>query len=88
MTAEDTTRACLGHASAGKDPKKALKGKRPVFWEKDFKKTNIYERSLLKCGNVVKGPSVIEAEDTTYVIPQGWKFTVDKYLNGIMEEVN
>ncbi|MFC1824687.1 hydantoinase/oxoprolinase family protein, partial [Thermodesulfobacteriota bacterium] len=71
----------------GVSPKKALKGKRPVYWQDGFAGTNIYERGLLKCGNVVEGPAIIEAEDTTYAIPAGWKFTVDEYMNGIMEEV-
>ena len=49
--------------------------------------TEIYERSLLKPGNVVKGPAVVQAKDKTYVVREGWKYTVDEYCNGIFEEV-
>ena len=68
------------------DPIKALKGKRPVYWGEKFVETDVYERELLKSGNVVIGPAVIESEDTTCVIPEGKKYSVDKYLNGIIEE--
>ena len=69
----------------GIDPKKAQKGAREVYWGANRVKTNIYERALLQCGNKIEGPAIIEAPDTTYVIPSGWNYTVDKYLNGIME---
>ena len=69
----------------GIDPKKAKKDIREVYWGTDYVKTNIYERNLLNCGNRIEGPAIIEAPDTTYVIPPGWRYTVDKYLNGIME---
>lgn len=48
--------------------------------------TNVYDRKLLETGNIVRGPAIIEAEDTTYVIPKGKKYTVDQYLNGVIEE--
>jgi N-methylhydantoinase A/oxoprolinase/acetone carboxylase beta subunit len=35
----------------------------------------------------VKGPAIIEHEVTTYVIPKGKKFTMDKYLNGVIENL-
>jgi len=71
----------------GEDPKKAFKGTRKVYWENGFKETPVYEHQRLECGNVVKGPAIIESVDTTYVVPQGQKFTIDKYLNGVTEQV-
>jgi N-methylhydantoinase A/acetophenone carboxylase len=49
------------------DPKIALRGEREVFWKPDegYRKTPIYDRDLLEPGNLVKGPAVIEARDTT-----------------------
>ncbi|OGO44641.1 MAG: hypothetical protein A2Z05_05100 [Chloroflexi bacterium RBG_16_60_22] len=70
---------------AGADPKKALKGQRDVYWKDRFIKTSIYEQGKLECGNVVKGPAVIESEDTTILIPDGKKYTVDSLLNGVIE---
>jgi len=75
--------------SRGADPKKALKERRPVFWEetKGFKKTPVYALEELKCGNIVRGPAIIEARDTTYVIHPKKQFKIDKFLNGIIEDV-
>lgn len=73
------------HTDEGTDPSKARKGVRDVYWGKGFISTTIYERDLLKCGNHIKGPAIIESPDTTYVIPPGWSYTVDKYLNGTLE---
>jgi N-methylhydantoinase A/acetophenone carboxylase len=71
------------------DPQKALRGEREVFWtpEEGYRKTPIYDRDLMEPGNLVKGPAVIEARDTTYVIPADWVLNIDKYSNAILEEV-
>lgn len=69
----------------GESPKKALKGKRDIYWKYGFIPTAIYAQSKLKCGNVVPGPAIIESDDTTVLIPGGKKYTVDTLLNGIIE---
>lgn len=73
----------------GIDPSAARKGLRPVYWRAkgDFLETPIYQRQSLRCGNVVEGPAVIEAEDTTTVVPPGWRLSVDKHLNEVIERV-
>jgi N-methylhydantoinase A/acetophenone carboxylase len=68
------------------DPSAALKQRRRVWWESGPCETNVYERQLLRAGNVVQGPAVIEAEDTTYVLPAGKLFRIDRYLNGNIED--
>jgi N-methylhydantoinase A/oxoprolinase/acetone carboxylase beta subunit len=70
------------------DPSKAFKGHREVFWshQAGYQKTPVYERALLLPGNVVMGPAIVEAKDTTYVISPNWSLKVDKYLNGRIEE--
>ena len=69
----------------GESPEKALKGTRKVYWENRFEETAVYEHGFLECGNIVKGPAVIESVDTTYVVPGGTRYTVDRYLNGVIE---
>jgi N-methylhydantoinase A/acetophenone carboxylase len=77
---------CLpAFSDAGLDPSGARKGSRNVYWGSGHTMTDIYERDLLKCGNRVEGPAIIEAPDTTYAVPAGWSYTVDQYLNGILE---
>jgi len=71
--------------SKGPDPAKALKGKRQAYWENHgYVETNIYDWDLLSSGNEIPGPGIIEARDTTVVLPHGKKFIMDKYLNGII----
>lgn len=73
----------------GTSPDPARKGKRPVFWKtfSDFKETDIFDADLMRPGNVVLGPAIIEAKDTTVVLPPDTKYTVNRYLSGIIEEV-
>jgi len=74
------------YTSAGANPKKALKGQRPVYWDGKFRDTQIYEQSLLKCGNVVKGLAIIECPGYTILVPPGSRYLTDQYLNGVIEE--
>ena len=70
----------------GEDASRALKGKRPVMWdEKGYFETPIYQRGLFGPGNKIQGPAIIEAKDTTIVIPPGYKYLVDEFMNGIIE---
>ena len=73
----------------GESPKGASKGKRSVYWKQfnDFKETNIFDADLLRPGNMITGPAVIEAKDTTVVLPPGMKYRVDRYLSGIIESL-
>jgi N-methylhydantoinase A/oxoprolinase/acetone carboxylase beta subunit len=68
-------------------PREAKKGSRPVFWEeeKGFQKTPVYDYGRLRAGNVIEGPAVVEAHDTTIVIPHGVRFSMDAHMNNIME---
>ena len=71
------------------DPGHAFKGNRAVFWEDagNFQDTPTYDMNLLECGNVLEGPAVIEAVDTTVVIPPGYRYFIDEYLNGLIEKL-
>lgn len=72
--------------SRGANPKRAFLRNRVVFWEDvgGFKETSTYDMNLLECGNIVEGPAIIEALDTTVVLPPGKRYVVDKYLNGVI----
>lgn len=73
----------------GRDAGQALKGYRPVYWDNEsgFVQTAVYDRSLLRSGNVVKGPAIIEADDSTIVIPGDYVYLLDQYLCGIIERI-
>lgn len=67
--------------------KDAINGKRDVFWEGEgrWRKTPIFAQDKLRCGNVIEGPAVIEAEDTTLVLPRFSRLLIDKYRNYVIE---
>jgi N-methylhydantoinase A/oxoprolinase/acetone carboxylase beta subunit len=69
-------------------PQEALKGQRPAYWEeyKSFCDTNTYAQELLETGNTIEGPAIIEAQNTTTVLPPGIKLTIDFYHNMIIEK--
>src|SRR5271157_199126 len=55
----------------GADPRAARKSERPVYWPdlKDFKTTPVYAAELLRPGNMLEGPAIVESEYTTLVVP-------------------
>ena len=66
----------------------AGKGERPVFWNEggDFQTTPIFAYELLRPGNVIEGPAVVEGEYTTLVVPPSMRFSMDDRSLGILEK--
>jgi N-methylhydantoinase A len=55
---------------AGEDPSAALRTTHDIWVDGDEVEAGIYDRALLKAGNVVAGPAVItEMDSTTLVLP-------------------
>lgn len=63
----------------GEDSSKARYESRPAYWNGEWQMTPRYDWSLLKPGNVVAGPAVIEATTTTLVVPPTRSARVDEY---------
>jgi N-methylhydantoinase A/acetophenone carboxylase len=63
------------------DPAGARKGERTVRGAANL----VYDRDLLQPGHAIDGPALVEAVDTTIVIPSGMRITVDEYGTGIIE---
>ncbi len=70
---------------AGHDSSHALKGERDVYFNGRFIPTKVYDMHRLKTGNIVEGEAIIEAKDTTVIVPRGCEVTVDEYMNMVME---
>ena len=72
-----------GEPVDGKNPDQALKGNRGVYFTeaKEFLDSKIYDGDLLKPGNVVEGPAVVEEMALTLIIPPKFSFEVDQYGN-------
>jgi N-methylhydantoinase A len=69
------------------DPSKALKGKRDVFFRKynEYRPADIYDDAKLQAGNVILGPAIIEALQTTIVVPPERRARVDEYMNVLIK---
>ncbi|MCP8687340.1 hydantoinase/oxoprolinase family protein [Marinobacterium sedimentorum] len=52
-------------------------GTRPFYYEKQWVDAEIFKMELLKPGNEIKGPAVIESDATTYVVPPGFETFLD-----------
>jgi N-methylhydantoinase A/acetophenone carboxylase len=71
----------------GPNPSPALKGKRQCYWGNGgFMETPVYDYDKLVGGNEVIGPSILEAEYTTTVIPPGFRCRIDQHLFGQIEK--
>lgn len=47
----------------------------------------VYDRTALVCGHEITGPGLVESEQTSLLLPEDWKLTVDPLNNMIIEEV-
>ena len=73
-------------AYEGEDCEKAVFGTRRVYvGNGQFEDFKLYKRDLLRCGNVIEGPAIVEQMDSTTIIFSNMKATVDKYRNMLLE---
>ncbi|MGH9918881.1 MAG: hydantoinase/oxoprolinase family protein [Nitrososphaerales archaeon] len=72
------------------DPAAARTGERPVYFRElgGFGPTPIYRREALAPGNVVPGPAIIEAVDTTVLLHPGQNARVDGWTNLLLESAS
>ncbi|MSQ14511.1 MAG: hydantoinase/oxoprolinase family protein [Dehalococcoidia bacterium] len=70
-------------AEGGPDPSQALLEKRTVWFDAP-RETNVYERSVLKAGNVLAGPAIVVQMDATTIVPPGWSGAVDSFGHLLM----
>ena len=68
-------------------PDAARAGSRKAHWSGvgGAIETPVFVFESLEPGNMLTGPALVEARDTTYVIQPGWRFTLDPCRNGILE---
>jgi N-methylhydantoinase A len=63
--------------SGKKPPENAIKGHKEAYWDGRWQKAAIYEMDLIEAGNTVEGFSIIEASNTTLIVPPGKRIEVD-----------
>jgi N-methylhydantoinase A len=70
----------------GPPPWSAVKSRRQVFFAAEQPiEAAIYDRDGLAVGAAFAGPAIVEQFDATSVVPPGWRATVDRYSNLILE---
>ncbi|MBI5585355.1 MAG: hydantoinase/oxoprolinase family protein [Deltaproteobacteria bacterium] len=77
-------------APAAAPVEQARKGSRVVILDESGagREIPVYDRALLGSGQGFAGPAVIESEQTTLLVPGGWKISFDQYNNALLEEVS
>ena len=69
------------------DPRRALKGHRQVYFWNTSIQTSIYDRSILRSGDTILGPAIIEQLDSTTVVWPSQSARVDAYGNLVLERM-
>jgi N-methylhydantoinase A len=62
------------------DPRRAQVGARPVYFD-EFIETPVFSMELLRAGNRIAGPAVVESPATTMLLHPQQLATVDRYRN-------
>lgn len=63
------------------DASDAKIGEHTVYYEKEFKQAALYDRELLRAGNVLMGPAIVTEMDSTTLLLPGYRGDVDDYGN-------
>jgi N-methylhydantoinase A len=72
---------------SGSAPLEARKGSRQAYFtapERGFMETAIYDYDLLRPGNLLSGPAIVETPFTTVVVPAHVRAEIDEYRNVIL----
>ena len=70
--------------AAGRRPADAV-GRRPAYFEEGFVETPFYRRAHLPAGARLAGPTIVEEDGSTVVIPPGARGAVDPAGNLVLE---
>jgi N-methylhydantoinase A len=74
-------------ADEGPDASAAISGRRRLYLPETaaFEEVETYDAEKLRTGNALAGPALVEAEDTTVLVPPGQRLWVDGFGNLRME---
>jgi N-methylhydantoinase A len=68
----------------GESPERAHIGERQVYFD-SFTGTPVFKMELLRPGNEITGPAIVESAATTLLLHPGQTATVDNYLNLLLQ---
>lgn len=68
------------------DTENASKGTRRVYCGPDagWIEVPVYDRALLAYGHQLAGPAVVESDQTTLFVCNGWRLEIDEYSNAVL----
>jgi N-methylhydantoinase A len=73
--------ALLRQKMGAEDGAAAIISKRKVTYGSSRGEASLYKWEALKPGNRVQGCSILEADNSTYFVPEGWTLGIDQYGN-------
>ncbi len=76
--------AWIRHEPDGAEAHTALKETRQVYFKGGWRATPVYARERMRTGQRVSGPALIEAVDTTVLVPPDMTLRIDEYDNMVM----
>jgi N-methylhydantoinase A/acetophenone carboxylase len=67
-------------------PAEARLGTREAWWGEPAAavSTPVFRFEALKSGNLIEGPAMVEAADTTYVVEPGWVMALDRFRHAVL----
>ena len=74
----------IKHERNGADVNAALKEERQVYFKGGWQTTPVYAREQMHAGQRVPGPALVEAVDTTVLVPPEMALAIDEYDNMVM----
>jgi N-methylhydantoinase A len=77
--------AWIKHEPDGADAVEALKETRQVYFKGGWRATPVYAREQMRTGNRISGPALVEAVDTTVLVPPDMSLTIDRFGNMVMK---
>jgi N-methylhydantoinase A len=81
----ETPKPPLARPPRGSGPATPV-GRRPIHYRKGRYEAQVYRRRDLLAGQHVMGPAIVEQDDTTTVVPSGFRGEVDDFGNLVIQE--
>lgn len=78
-----------GKPRSDQDLEQARKGTRAVWLDPDraYVEMTVFARERLGHGHEFSGPAIIESDQTTLLVPDGWQLSIDQYNNALLKAV-
>jgi N-methylhydantoinase A/acetophenone carboxylase len=73
-------------SAGGHDAEQARTKERDVVLETGPRTVGVYAREQLQTGDVLSGPALIESGETTYLVPEGMRCTVDRFGSAVLTQ--